>query len=71
MDKRPQTASELESKVQCLVGAGDYRLTIHKSPVNGWHAMVHGNRQAEVDRIQAMADVVAEKLSQQYDLVED
>jgi hypothetical protein len=64
MDKRTRTASELEAEVRGRLGPGDYLLTIHKSPVNGWHAMVQGNPLADVDHFQTMADKVVVELSQ-------
>jgi hypothetical protein len=71
MDKQKKTATELEEIVRGRVGAGDYRLTIHKSPALGWHAMVHGRQHKEVHRCQVMADTVAAELSQHYALEED
>jgi hypothetical protein len=37
----------------------------------GWHAMVHGNRLTDVDRLQAQADTVAAELAQRYRLADD
>jgi hypothetical protein len=71
MDKRLRTASELAEELRIRLGAGDYRLTVHRSPVLGWHVMVQSNRRADVDRWQAQADSVAAELAQHYQLAED
>jgi hypothetical protein len=71
MDKLTRTSSELEEEVRLRIGAGDYRVTIHQSPVLGWHAMIHGNRQAHVDRLQSQADTVVAELCQHYRLEQD
>ena len=71
MDKLPRTSSELEEEVRQRIGLGDYRVTIHQSPALGWHAMIHGNRQADVDRLQNQADTVVEQLCQHYQLEQD
>jgi len=57
--------------VRQRIGLGDYRVTIHQSPALGWHAMIHGNWQAHVDRLQSEADTVAAELSQHYELEPD
>jgi hypothetical protein len=71
MEKRLRTAFELEEEMRVRLGPGDYRLTVHRSPVLGWHAMVDGNRQSDVDRLQAQADTVAAELAQHYQLADD
>lgn len=71
MDKLPRTASELAEEMRLRLGAGDYKVTIHESPALGWHAIIHGNRQADADRLQTQADTVAAELCQHYRLQED
>ena len=71
MNKLPRTAAELEEEVRLRLGAGDYRVTIHESPALGWHAIIHGNRQADVERLQTQADTVVADLCQHYQLLED
>jgi hypothetical protein len=71
MNKLPRTSSELEEEVRQAIGAGDYKVTVHQSPALGWHAMIHGNRQADVDRLQNQADTVVEQLCQHYQLEQD
>jgi hypothetical protein len=66
MDKRPRTSSDLEEEVRQRIGPGDYRVTIHLSAALGWHAMVHGNRQAQVERLQDQADTAVADLSKLY-----
>lgn len=71
MNKQPRTAGELEEEVRLRLGPGDYKITIHQSPALGWHAMIHGNRQADVERSQTQADTVVVDLCQHYQLQED
>ena len=66
-----RTAGELEEEVRVRLGAGDYKVTIHQSPALGWNALVHGNRQGDVDRLQGQADTVVADLCQHYQLQED
>ena len=68
MNKLPRTAAELEEEVRLRIGAGDYTVTIHSSPALGWHAMIHGNRHAEVERLQTQADTVVADICQHYQL---
>lgn len=68
MNKLPRTAAELEEEVRLRLGAGDYGVTIHSSPALGWHAIIHGNRHAEVERLQTQADTVVADLCQHYQL---
>lgn len=71
MNKLPRTAAELEEEIRLRLGAGDYKVTIHQSPALGWHAMIHGNRPADIDRLQAQADTVAVELCQHFELKQD
>jgi hypothetical protein len=71
MGKIFRTSSELEEEVRQRIGAGDYKVTIHQSPALGWHAMIHGNRQAHIDRLQNHADTVVAELCQHYQLQQD
>jgi hypothetical protein len=71
MGKIFRTSSELEEEVRQRIGAGDYKVTIHQSPALGWHAMIHGNRQAHIDRLQNQADTVVAELCQHYQLQQD
>jgi hypothetical protein len=67
MDKLPRPSSDLKEEVRQRIGPGDYRVTIHQSPALGWHAMVHGNRQARVERLQDQADTAVADLSERYE----
>jgi carboxylesterase type B len=71
MEKQRKTAAELEEIVRCRIGAGDYLLTIHKSPALGWHATIHGRQEKEVHRCQIMADTIVAELSQYYAIDRD
>lgn len=71
MGKILLTSSELEEEIRQRIGAGDYKVTVHQSPALGWHAMIHGNRQAHIDRLQNQADTVVAELCQQYQLEQD
>jgi hypothetical protein len=42
MDKRTKTASELEEIVKQRIGAGDFKVTVHRDPEAGWHATIYG-----------------------------
>ena len=70
MDKQTKTATELEDLVKTRIGAGDFRVTVHRDPETGWHATIYGNQSAEVHRVQVMADTITPELCQHYDLVE-
>ena len=70
MDKQTKTATELEDIVKTRIGAGDFRVTVHRDPEAGWHATIYGNQSAEVHRCQVMADSITPELCQHYDLVE-
>ena len=71
MDKLLRTAAELEEELRVRLGPGDYKVTIHQSPALGWSAMIHGNRQGDVDRLQSQADTMVADLCQHYHLRED
>ena len=70
MDKQRKTATELEEIVRQRIGAGDFRVTIHRNPETGWHATIYGRQPAEVHRCQVMADTIVVALSQHYELDE-
>lgn len=67
MEKQKKTATELEEIVKVRIGAGDFRVTIHRNPEAGWHATIYGRRPAEVHRCQVMADAIVTELCQHYD----
>jgi hypothetical protein len=56
--------------VKQRIGAGDFRVTIHRNPDTGWHATIYGRQPAEVHRCQVMADTIAVELCQHYELDE-
>jgi hypothetical protein len=70
MDKQTKTATELEDIVKARIGAGDFRVTVHRNPEAGWHATIHGRQSTEVRRCQVMADTITTELCQHYDLAE-
>jgi hypothetical protein len=70
LDKQKKTAAELEDIVKQRIGAGDFRVTIHRDPDTDWHATVYGRQPAEVHRCQVMADTIAAELCQHYELDE-
>jgi hypothetical protein len=70
MDKQTKTAPELEEIVTQRIGAGDFRVTVHRNPETGWHATIYGRQPAEVHRCQVMADTIVAELCQHYDLAE-
>ena len=70
MDKQKKTAPELEEIVKQRIGAGDFKVTVHRDPETGWHATIYGRQPTEVHRCQVMADTIATELSQHYELDE-
>ena len=68
MNKQHKTAAELEEIVKQRIGAGDFRVTVHRNPDAGWHATIYGRQPPEVNRCQVMADTIAAELCQQYAL---
>jgi hypothetical protein len=70
VDKQKKTGAELEEIVKQRIGAGDFKVTVHRNVDTGWHAMIHGRQSAEVHRCQIMADTIAVELCQHYDLAE-
>jgi hypothetical protein len=70
VDKQKKTAAELEDIVKTRIGAGDFRVTIHRNPEIAWQATIHGRQPAEVHRCQIMADTIAAELCQHYELEE-
>ena len=70
MDKQTKTATELEDLVKTRIGAGDFRVTVHRDDEAGWHATIYGNQPPEVRRCQVMADTITPELCRHYDLVE-
>jgi hypothetical protein len=69
VDKQ-KTAAELEETVKLRIGAGDFRVTVHRNPDTGWHATIYGHQPAEVHRCQVMADTITAELCQYYELDE-
>jgi len=70
MDKQRKTAAELEEIVKVRIGAGDFRVTVHRNPEAGWHATVYGRQPAEVHRCQVMADTIVAELCRHYELAD-
>jgi hypothetical protein len=70
VDKQKKTGAELEEIVKQRIGAGDFKVTVHRNTDTGWHAMIHGRQSSEVHRCQVMADTIAVELCQHYDLAE-
>jgi hypothetical protein len=70
VDRQKKTVAELEEIVKQRIGAGDFRVTIHRNPDAGWHATIYGRQPAEVHRCQVMADTIAAELCQHYELDE-
>ena len=70
MEKQKKTATELEDIVKLRIGAGDFKVTIHRDPEIGWHATIYGRQPAEVHRCQVMADTIVVELSQHYELAD-
>jgi hypothetical protein len=68
VDKQKKTANELEEIVKHRIGAGDFKVTVHRDPEAGWHATIYGRQPAEVHRCQVMADTIAVELSRYYEL---
>jgi hypothetical protein len=50
VNKQKKTAIELEEIVKQRIGAGDFKVTIHRNPEMGWHATIYGRQPAEVHR---------------------
>jgi hypothetical protein len=48
--KQKKTAAELEEMVTQRIGAGDFRVTIHRNPETDWRATIYGHEPAEVHR---------------------
>jgi hypothetical protein len=44
MDKQQKTATELEEIVKVRIGAGDFRVTVHRNRDAGWHATIYGRQ---------------------------
>ena len=55
MDKQKKTAAELEEIMRQRIGAGDFKVTVHRNSETGWHATIDGRQPAEVHRCQVMA----------------
>ena len=70
VDKQKKTAIELEEIVKQRIGAGDFRVTVHRNPDSGWHATIYGRQPAEVHRCQVIADTIAVELCTHYELDE-
>lgn len=70
MDKQTKTATELEDIVKTRIGAGDFRVTVHRNREAGWHVTIYGRQPTEVHRCQIMADTITAELCQHYELAE-
>ncbi|MEO8321977.1 MAG: hypothetical protein ABI561_27050 [Bradyrhizobium sp.] len=70
MEKQTKTATDLEEIVKGRIGAGDFRVTVHRNPETGWHATIYGRQPAEVHRCQVVADTITADLCQLYELVD-
>ena len=70
MDKQRKTAAELEEIVKVRIGAGDFRITVHRNPESGWHATLYGRQSLEVHRCQLMADTIVAELCRHYELAD-
>jgi hypothetical protein len=70
VEKQKKTATELEDIVKLRIGAGDFKVTIHRDPEIGWHATIYGRQPTEVHRCQVMADTIVVELSQHYELAD-
>jgi hypothetical protein len=68
MDKQKKTATELEEILKQRIGAGDFKVTVHRDRELGWRAKIYGRQSAEVHRCQVMADTIAAELCHHYDL---
>jgi hypothetical protein len=71
MDKQKKTATELEEIVTQRIGAGDFKVTVHRNPETGWHAALFGRQPAEVHHCQVTTDTIVAELCQYYDLAEE
>jgi hypothetical protein len=67
---RKRQRPELEEIVKQRIGAGDFRVTIHRDPDTDWHATIYGRQPAEVHRCQILADTIAAELCRHYQLDE-
>ena len=67
---RQRPAAELEEIVKQRLGAGDFKVTVHRNPETGWHATIYGRHPSEVHRCQVMAQNIVTELSQYYDLAD-
>jgi hypothetical protein len=70
LEKKTKTAAELEEIVRQRIGAGDFKVTVHRNPETGWHATIYGRQPAEIHRCQVMADTIVTEISQYYDLAD-
>jgi hypothetical protein len=70
MDKQKKTAAELEEIMEQRIGAGDFKVTVHRNPETGWHATIYGRQPAEVHRCQVMAETIVVELCQHFQLGE-
>jgi hypothetical protein len=62
VDKQRKTAAELEEIVKQRIGAGDFKVTVHRNPETGWQATIYGRQPAEVHRCQVMAETIVIEL---------
>jgi hypothetical protein len=70
VNKQKKSAIEIEEIMKHRIGAGDFRVMVHRNPDLGWHATIYGRQPAEVHRCQVMADTIATELTQHYELAE-
>jgi hypothetical protein len=68
VQKQTKTAAELQEILKQRIGAGDFKVTVHRNPETGWHAMICGRQPSKIHRCQVMADNIVTELSRYYDL---
>jgi hypothetical protein len=70
VEKQKKTATQLKEIVTQRIGAGDFRVTVHRNPETGWHVTIFGRDPDEIHRCQVMADTIVAELCKHYALAE-
>jgi hypothetical protein len=70
MDRQSKTTADREEIVKQRIGAGDFKVTVHRNPESGWHATIYGRQPAEVHRCQVIADTIVTELSEHFELAD-
>jgi hypothetical protein len=70
MDRQSKTTADREEIVKQRIGAGDFKVTVHRNPEAGWHATIYGRQPAEVHRCQVIANTIVTELSQHFELAD-